>query len=95
MFIVKQISERKVRNLVYVRVKEILKEKKKTKYWFVKKMEGGYQALSHLIDNETTGIHFDTLEKLCNVLECEPGDILVLKKRKEKLCLKQKKNYKK
>ena len=65
--------------------KEILKEKKKTKYWFVKKMEGGYQALSHLIDNETTGIHFDTLEKLCNVLECEPGDILVLKKRKEKL----------
>jgi len=24
-------------NLVYVRVKEILKEKKKTKYWFVKK----------------------------------------------------------
>jgi hypothetical protein len=26
-----------VRNLVYVRVKEILKEKKKTKYWFVKK----------------------------------------------------------
>lgn len=85
MFIVKQISERKVRNLVYVRVKEILKEKRKTKYWFVKKMEGGYQALSHLIDNETTGIHFDTLEKLCNVLECEPGDILVLKKRKEKL----------
>lgn len=85
MFIVKLISERKVRNLVYVRVKEILKEKKKTKYWFVKKMEGGYQALSHLIDNETTGIHFDTLEKLCNVLECEPGDILVLKKRKEKL----------
>ena len=85
MFIVKQISERKVRNLVYVRVKKILKEKKKTKYWFVKKMEGGYQALSHLIDNETTGIHFDTLEKLCNVLECEPGDILVLKKRKEKL----------
>lgn len=74
-----------MRNLVYVRVKEILKEKKKTKYWFVKKMEGGYQALSHLIDNETTGIHFDTLEKLCNVLKCEPGDILVLKKRKEKL----------
>lgn len=71
--------------MVYVRVKEILKEKKKTKYWFVKKMEGGYQALSHLIDNETTGIHFDTLEKLCNVLECEPGDILVLKKKKGKI----------
>ena len=64
--------------MVYVRVKEILKEKKKTKYWFVKKM------VSHLMDNETSGIHFATLEKLCSVLECEPGDILVLKKRKEK-----------
>ena len=35
--------------------------------------------------NQFLRIHFDTLEKLCNVLECEPGDILVLKKRKEKL----------
>ena len=43
-------------------------------------MEGGYQALSHLMNNETSGIHFDTLEKLCKVLECEPGDILTLKK---------------
>ena len=73
-----------MRNLVYVRVKEILKEKKKTKYWFVKKMEGGYQALSHLIDNETTGIHFDTLEKICDILECEP-DIIVRKKTKRRV----------
>lgn len=70
-------------NLVYVRVKEILKEKKKTKYWFIKNMEGGYQALSHLMDNQTTGIHFETLEKMCDLFDCEIGDILVLKKRKE------------
>ena len=69
--------------MVYVRVKEILNEKKKTKYWFVKQMEGGYQSLSNLINNETTGIHFDTLEKLCKVLDCEPGDILVLKKKRK------------
>ena len=70
--------------MIYVRVNEILKEKKKTKYWFIKNMECSYQSLSHLMDNETSGIHFATLEKLCSVLECEPGDILVLKKRKEK-----------
>lgn len=70
--------------MIYIRVTEILKEKKKSKYWFIKKMEGGYQSLSHLMNNETRSIHFDTLEKLCSVLECEPGDILVLKKRKEK-----------
>lgn len=74
------MSERKVRNLIYVRIKEILKEEKKSKYWFVKQMEGGYQALSHLMDNETSGIHFETLEKACNVLNREPGDIIVRKK---------------
>jgi len=71
-----------VRNLIYVRIKEILKEEKKSKYWFVKQMEGGYQALSHLMDNETSGIHFETLEKACNILDCEPGEILVYKRKK-------------
>lgn len=43
-------------------------------------MEGGYQSLSHLMDNITTGIKFETLEKMCIVLDCEPGDIIVRKK---------------
>ena len=66
--------------MIYVRVNEILKEKKKTKYWFIKNMEGGCQSLSHLMDNTTTGIKFETLEKMCKILECEPGDIIVRKK---------------
>lgn len=52
--------------MVYLKVKEILNQKKKTKYWFIKKMEGNYQSLSNLLNNETT-------------LECEPGDIIVRK----------------
>ena len=70
--------------MVYVRVKEILKEKKKTKYWFVKKMEGGYQSLSHLMNNETRSIHFDTLEKMLNLFDCEIGELIVIKKDKRK-----------
>lgn len=66
--------------MIYVRINEILKEKKKTKYWFIKNMEGGYQSLSHLMDNTTTGIKFETLEKMCKILDCEPGDIIVRKK---------------
>ncbi|MBO5143637.1 MAG: helix-turn-helix transcriptional regulator [Clostridia bacterium] len=68
---------------VHVRVKEILKEKKKTKYWLVKRMEGGYQAITRLMENSTVAIRFETLEKLCEILECQPGDILVLKERKK------------
>ena len=69
-----------VKNLIYLRIKEILKEEKKSKYWFIKQMEGGYQALSHLMNNETTSIHFKTLEKACNILDREPGDIITFKK---------------
>lgn len=66
--------------MIYVRIKEILKEEKKSKYWFVKEMEGGYQALSHLMNNETSGIHWSTLDRMCDLLDCEPGDIIVRKK---------------
>ncbi len=62
--------------MIYIRINEILKEKNKSKYWFVKNIEGGYQSLSNLMNNETTSIHFETLEKACQILECEPGNII-------------------
>jgi putative transcriptional regulator len=37
------------------------------------------QNLSILKNNKAKAIRFSTLEKLCEVLECQPGDILVYK----------------
>ncbi len=65
--------------MIYIAINEVLKQKKKTKYWFIKNMEKSYQSLSNLMNNETTSIRFDTLEKVCEVLECQPGDIIVIK----------------
>lgn len=62
--------------MIEIKIKKILKTKNKSKYWLVKNMGGGYQAISRLMNNETNGIHFDTLEKLCELLECTPGDII-------------------
>ena len=70
--------------MVYLRVNEILKEKNKTKYWFVKNMEGGYQSLSNLLNNETVSIHFSTLDKLCEILECTTGELLVRESKERK-----------
>lgn len=70
--------------MIYVRVNEILKEKKKSKYWFIKNMEGGYQSLSHLMNNETISIRFETLEKMCDLFDCEIGEIIVRKKGKKR-----------
>ena len=52
---------------------QLLKEYTKTEH-----------LITHALSVEGVMRHFATLEKLCSVLECEPGDILVLKKRKEK-----------
>lgn len=62
--------------MIYINIKKLLKEKGKSKYWLVKEMGSGYQNISALMNNETTAIKFDTIDKLCNILECEPGDII-------------------
>lgn len=70
--------------MIYLQINELLKKKKRSKYWFIKNMGGGYKALSNLMNNETSGIHFETLNKICDLLECESGDIIVRKKYKKK-----------
>ena len=47
--------------MIQLKVNELLKKQKKTKYWFVKNMEGGYQSLTRMMNNETNSIKFDTL----------------------------------
>nr|DAQ62400.1 MAG TPA: hypothetical protein [Caudoviricetes sp.] len=39
------------------------------------------------MNNETKAIHFDTLEKMCNLFECEIGELVEIRKdkRKEKI----------
>jgi DNA-binding Xre family transcriptional regulator len=66
--------------MICVNVDQLLKKQKKSKYWFVK----NYQSLSNLINNATTSIHFETLERICEILDCEPGDIIIRKKGKRR-----------
>jgi len=66
--------------MVYLRIKEILEEKKLSKYWFVKNMDRGYRSCSKLIDNDVSSIRFDTLEKVCRILKVTPGELIIIKK---------------
>lgn len=66
--------------MLYINVKELLKERKRTKYWLIKEMGCSYQAISDVMNNNTKGMKFETLEKLCDVLECTPNDIFKIKK---------------
>lgn len=65
--------------MVYLNIKELLEKKGKTKYWLIKNMQGGYQSISAMMNNETVAIYFDTIEKLCNLLECTPNELFKFK----------------
>ena len=58
-----------------LRVLEILKEKQKTKYWLWIQVGGSYQNFNNMVTNKTRSIRFETLQSLCDILECTPNDL--------------------
>lgn len=69
--------------MLYLNVKQLLKNKRKTKYWLVQNMHSDYKTISDMMDNKTTGIKFETIEKLCILLDCTPNDIFKLEEAKD------------
>lgn len=58
-----------------LRIKQILEEKGKTKYWLYIQLGLSYQNFNRLVNCETTSIKFDNLKALCDILECTPNDL--------------------
>lgn len=65
--------------MIYIAIKDLLKAKNKSKYWFIMQMQGDYKAITKLLENETTSIRFETLEKACRIINCKPEDIIKLR----------------
>ena len=61
--------------MVRLRVLDILKEQNHSKYWLYKQMELSYQNFNRMVQNETSSIKFENLEKLCSTLNCSIGDL--------------------
>lgn len=62
--------------MITLKINEILEQQGKTSYWLAKQT-GISQNNMLNICNGTKSIRFDTLEKICKVLECTPNDIIV------------------
>ena len=58
-----------------LRVKEILEEKGKTKYWLYIQLGLSYQNFNRMVNGETVSIKFDNIKALCDILECTPNDL--------------------
>ena len=64
--------------MIRFNIAALLNEKGKTRYWLAKQMGMSSQNLCKLVNNETHAIYLETLEVLCQVLECTPNDLFVI-----------------
>jgi putative transcriptional regulator len=62
--------------VIKVRLEELLKERGRSLYWLGKEAGVSYTTLWKLKTGETQGISFEVLDKLCEALDCAPGDLL-------------------
>ena len=70
--------------MIEIRVDELLAGHGRTFYWLAKETGISHTTLWRLKKGRALGINFDTLLKLCQALECQPGDVLGLANNKKK-----------
>lgn len=58
-------------------LQQLLDEHEITKYRFAKELDMSYAFVHRMCKGDTTGIQFDTLEKICNYFNCTPNDVLI------------------
>jgi len=64
--------------MLRLRVLEILEEQGRTKYWLYKQLGMSYQNFNNMVLNKTKSIRYETLETMCQLLECTPNDLFVI-----------------
>ena len=64
--------------MIVSRLDKVLAKEKRTFYWLAKVTGVSHTTLWRLKKGKAVGINFETLEKICRALRCQPGDILAL-----------------
>jgi putative transcriptional regulator len=70
--------------MIEIRVHELLAGHRRTFYWLAKATGISHTTLWRLKKGKAFGINFDTLEKMCRALVCQPGDVLALSNGKKR-----------
>ena len=64
--------------MIVPRLDKVLAREKRTFYWLAKETGVSHTTLWRLKKGKAAGINFETLEKICRALKCQPGDVLFL-----------------
>ena len=62
--------------MVYFNIENLLKKKKKSKYWLWQNMNITTRNLNRVIHGETPSISFKYLEDFCKYLECTIDELI-------------------
>jgi putative transcriptional regulator len=70
--------------MIEIRIDQLLKAHGRTFYWLAKETGISHTTLWRLKKDKALGINFITLEKLCETLDCQPGDMLTFIQKKQR-----------
>ena len=70
--------------MIEIRVDQLLQVQERTFYWLAKETGISHTTLWRLKKGKALGINFDTLEKMCQALGCQPGEVLTFANGKKK-----------
>lgn len=63
--------------MLQLRINEMLEQQGKTPYWLGKQTGISQNNIGKICNGETSTIRFDTIEKICKVLDCSINDLFV------------------
>ena len=61
--------------MIEIQIDQLLKARERTFYWLAKETGISHTTLWRLKKGKALGMNFITLEKLCDTLDCQPGDM--------------------
>ena len=70
--------------MIRVGIEQLLKQQERSFYWLAKETGVSHTTLWRLKKDKAQGITFNTLERICQTLKCQPGDVLRVQREKEK-----------
>ena len=60
--------------MIKFNIMPMLRAKGRTRYWLAKETGMSYPNIAKLVDGKTLAVRLETIEALCQVLECTPND---------------------
>ena len=69
--------------MIEIKIDELLVNHGRSFYWLAKETGISHTTLWRLKKGKALGINFETLEKMCETLKCQPGDLLSHSNRKQ------------